>query len=320
MVIRMSKKKTINQKANYKNSWSYDFKKNKVLYLLFLPILIWLVIFSFLPMPGILMAFQDYKVNKGLLGSQWIGLQNFVELFTGESFLRAFRNTAAMALLSLTIGFAMPIIFALVITSNSHKKFKRVTQTASYMPNFVSSVVVCSLAAEFLSRKGPITMLLSLFGAEQQNWLANPNIPVFWIIYLGIGIWQGMGWGSIIYVAAISNISGDLHEAAALDGANRFRRVWSITLPGILPLILMLWTMNIGLIFKLVGNNILLLYMPATYDVADVLSTYTYRMAFGNSINYGLSTASGLFQSMLGLALLLISNKLSARASEHTLF
>lgn len=303
-----------------KISWKEDFRKNGILYLIFLPILLWEVIFHYLPMPGILMAFQNYSVSKGLFKSEWVGLKNFVDLFTGSGFALAFRNTVAMAILSLTIGFSASILFALVLTTFPHKRFRRLAQSASYLPNFVSAVVMCSLATEFLSEKGAITLLLSLFGADKQNWLANPNVPVFWLIYTFIGIWQGMGWGSIVYVASISNISGELHEAAAIDGANRFKRILHVTLPGILPLIIMMWTMNIGVVFKMVGNNILLLYMPTTYDVADVLSTYTYRMSFGGSSNYGLSTASGLFQSVLGLILLVTSNKLSKRATSYSLF
>ena len=303
-----------------KVSWKKDIKKNGILYLLFLPIMIWAILFQYLPMPGILMAFQDFKVGKGLLHSDWVGLKNFIDLFTGDAFPLAFRNTVAMALLSLTIGFVAPILFALVVTSNPHKRFRRFSQTASYMPNFVSAVVMCSLAVQFLSSDGAITMFLSWLGLDRQNWLANANIPVFWLIYTFIGIWQGMGWGSIIYVAAISGINGDLHEAAAIDGASRFRRIINITLPGILPLIVMMWTMNIGMVFKMVGNNILLLYMPTTYDVADCLSTYTYRMAFGSTVNYGLSTASGLFQSVLGTILLITSNKLNRRATSYSLF
>jgi len=303
-----------------KKSWAYDLKKNWVLYVLFLPVLIWMLVFQYAPMPGIFMAFQNYSINKGLFGSKFVGLQNFIDLFTGADFPIAFRNTCAMALLSLTIGFFAGILFALILTSYPHKKTRRVMQLASYLPNFISAVVMCSLATEFFSEKGAITQLLCLFGAEKQNWLANPDIPVFWLIYTFLGIWQGVGWSSIVYVASINNISGELHEAAAIDGANRWKRLWNITFPAILPLIIMLWTIQIGMVFKMVGNNILLLYMPKTYDVADVLSTYTYRMSFGTVANYGLSTASGLFQSVLGLILLLTSNKLSRKAAGTSLF
>ncbi len=310
------------EKAGYvkKTTWGEDLRKNGILYIMFIPMLVWEILFHYLPLPGILMAFENYSVGKGLFGSEWVGLKNFVDLFTGSGFALAFRNTVAMAILSLTIGFVAPILFALVLTTYPHKKSRRAFQLASYLPNFVSAVVMCSLAIQFLGEKGAITKLLTLFGAEPQNWLANPHIPVFWLIYTFIGIWQGMGWGSIMWVASISNISGELHEAAALDGANRFQRIWHITLPALLPLMVMMWTMNIGLIFKMVGNNILLLYMPQTYDVADVLSTYTYRMSFGSANNYGLSTASGLFQSILGLILLVTSNKLSKKATSYSLF
>lgn len=302
-----------------KGSWAEDFKKNGILYLIFLPVLVWEILFHYAPMPGLLMAFENYSVNKGLFGSPWVGLDNFVNLFTGEGFPLAFRNTIAMAILSLTIGFIPPILFAIVLTSFPHPKLRRVSQLLSYLPNFVSAVIMCSLATEFLSDKGAITKLLSFFGAQRQNWLANPNIPVFWLIYTFIGIWQGIGWGSIIYVTSINNVGAELHEAAAIDGANRFQRIFRITLPSIMPLIVMLWTMNIGMIFKMVGTNVLLLYMPKTYDVADVLSTYTYRMAFGGSSDYGLSTASGLFQSVLGTILLITSNKLSRKVTGSSL-
>lgn len=313
------KRKSVPTRLGHK-TWKEDLAKNWGLYLLFIPVLIWELLFHYLPMPGLIMAFQDYRVSKGFLGSEWVGWQNFIDLFAGDGFALAFRNTCAMALLSITVGSFPPVLFAIVLTTFPHKRLRRGAQLASYLPNFVSAVVMCSLATEFLSSKGAITQLLCLLGAEKQNWLANPNIPVFWIIYTCIGIWQGIGWGSIVYVAAINNINGELQEAAAIDGANRLRRVTNIVIPGILPMVVMLWTINIGMVFKMVGNNILLLYMPKTYEVADVLSTFTYRMSFGGSANYGLSTASGLFQSVLGAILLLVSNKVSRKVTSHSLF
>ncbi len=303
-----------------KLTWKEDMRKNGILYVIFIPVLVWLVCFHYAPMFGILMAFEDYSITQGVFGSAWVGMQNFVDLFTGTGFALAFRNTVAMAILSLTLGFFPTILFALVLTSFPHKRMKRGFQMLSYLPNFVSAVVMCSLATEFLSEKGAITQFISLFGSEAQNWLANPDIPVFWVIYTLIGVWQGMGWGSIIYVTSINNVNGELHEAAALDGANRLQRVLHVTLPAVTPLIIMMWTMAIGMVFKTVGTNILLLYMPITYDVADVLSTYTYRMSFGSTANYGLSTASGLFQSVLGMILLIVSNKLGKKASGASLF
>lgn len=306
--------------AERRMTWKEDFRVNKMLYLLFLPVLIWLILFHYIPLVGTLIAFEDFSVARGIFRSEWVWFENFIDLFTGSGFWLAFRNTCAMAILNLTLGFVPTILFALILTTFPHKHTKRGVQLVSYLPNFVSAVVMCSLAAEFLSEKGGITQLLTFFGADAQNWLANPNIPVFWIIYTLLGVWQAMGWGSIVYVTAINNVSGELHEAAALDGADRFQRILYVTLPGIRPLIIMMWTISVGTVFKTIGNNILLLYMPTTYDVADVLSTYTYRMSFGSVANYGLSTASGLFQSLIGLVLLVTSNKLSRKVAGSSLF
>ena len=215
------------------NPWKRDMKENWILYVLFLPVLAYFIIFHYIPMSGIFMAFEDYKVTKGLFGSEWVGFEKFIELFEDEQFWLALRNSGAMALFNLTLGFVAPIILALLITSIKPSKGTRTLQTITYLPNFVSAVVVCSLATQFLDLNGGITRILSLLGFEQQNWLANSDVPVFWLINTGIGIWQGAGWGAIVYIAAIYNINGDLHEAAAIDGANRWQRLTHITLPGI---------------------------------------------------------------------------------------
>jgi len=305
----------------HKVTWRQDFTRNKALYFVMLPCLIYFIIFNYIPMFGILMAFEDFSVTKGFFGSKWVGFDNFRTLFTGEAFLTALRNTVCMALLNLTIGFVMPIVFAFLISEIRTKKFKRSLQTVSYMPYFIAAVVVVQLVKEFIGTDGAITAVLTLFGLPKQNWLANPNIPVFWLINCLTDVWQGMGYGSIMYVAAMSQVSGDYHEAAVLDGANRWQRVTKITLPCIMPTIIMLFTLRIGLVFVTGFDKVLLMYMPTTYVTSDVLSTYTYRMAFGvGTPNYGLSAASGLFQSVVGMALLLISNKLSKKVTDKTVF
>lgn len=303
-----------------KMSVKKDFKKNWAIYLMFVPLVVYYIIFNYIPMVGITMAFEDYKVTKGLFGSTWVGLDNFRKLFTGNGFLLAFRNTTCMAVMSLVLGFLPPIFLALLFSECKLKKFKRISQIMCYMPNFVSAVVVCTLAIEFVGAKGGITKVLSWFGLEHQNWLANNNIPVFWLIYVFIGIWVGFGYGSIIYTTAISNVSHDLKEAAALDGANRFQRIWYVTVPNLIPLCVIQLTMAVGTMFMVGFDKVLLLYMPKTYDVADCLYTYTYRMAFGAKIDYGVSTASGLFQSILGTVLLLTSNKLNRKFTKYSLF
>ncbi len=301
-------------------SWKYDLAHNWKLYVLFIPVLVFFLVFHYAPMFGLLMAFERFRPSLGIFKSEWIWFENFVELFTGDTFFYVLRNTTAMALLNLTVGFAAPVILAMLISELHIKKFTRPVQVISYMPYFVSAVVVTTLASEFLSSTGAITMVLSWLGFDQQNWLANPNIPVFWLINTFLEIWQGAGWGSIIYIAAIANVSGDLHEAAAIDGASRWDRLWKITFPSILPLIIVMFTMRIGLVFRQGFDKVLLLYMPQTYNVSDCLYTYTYRMAFGQTINYGVSTASGLFQSFIGTALLIVSNKLSRKVSDTSLY
>lgn len=297
-----------------------DWHENWPLYALLIPVLAYFIIFSYVPMSGILMAFQDYKVTRGLWGSDWIGFENFIMLFEDEMFLPALRNSFAMAICNLTLGFIAPIILAILITSIRPGRHTRLVQTITYLPNFVSSVVVCTLAIEFLDTDGAVTAVLSALGLEQQNWLANGDVPVFWLINTGIGIWQMAGWSSVIYIAAIYNINGDLHEAAAIDGANRWQRLIHITLPGILPMIMMMLTLKIGLVFRDGFDKVLLLYMPLTYDTADCLHTYTYRMAFGGMPDYGLSTASGLFQSVIATILLIISNTLNKKATGYALY
>lgn len=300
-------------------SFKKDLKKNGILYLIFLIPAAYLIIFKYIPMVGILMAFQNYKVTKGLFHSDWVGLANFKELFTGELFPRALRNTLAMASLNLTIGFIVPVILGLLIAQVRQKRVSRFVQTVSYLPYFVSAVVVSSLAQEFLNDNGAITQFLSLFGLEKINWL-SVNGPSFWFINTFLGVWQGAGYGAIIYIATINGISRDLYEASAIDGANRWKQLWNITWPGVLPIIVMMFTIQIGLVFMVGFDKILLLYMPSTYEYSDVLSTYTYRMAFGASNSYGLSTASGLFQSVVGTILLITGNKLSAKVTKMSLY
>ena len=303
-----------------KVSWKRDFRENWILYAMFIPVLTYFVIFHYIPMSGLAMAFEDFKITKGIFGSEWVGLENFAELMEDEAFLPALRNSFAMALCNLTLGFVAPIILALLITSIKPSRGTRALQTITYLPNFVSSVVVCALATEFLSSTGAVTQALSLLGFRQQNWLANSDVPVFWLINTGIGIWQGAGWGSIIYIAAIYNINSDLHEAAAIDGANRWQRLVHITLPGIMPMIMMMLTLRIGLVFREGFDKVLLLYMPLTYETSDCLYTYTYRMAFGGMPDYSISTASGLFQSVIATLLLLTSNFLSKKATGYALY
>lgn len=305
--------------AGSRVSWREDFRKDWKLYLIFLIPATYFIVFHYLPMPGILMAFEEFSPQKGLFGSQWVGMQNFMELFTGDEFLRVLRNTSAIAALNLSLGFAAPVILGLLVAQLRSQRMSRVVQTVTYMPYFVSAVVCCTIAQEFLSQNGAITQFLSLFGFEKQNILAI-NGPSFWLINCLLGIWQMAGYSSIVYITAIAAVDKNLYDAAAIDGANRWDMMRRITLPSIKPLVIMMFTMQIGLVFKQGFDKVLLLYMPTTYEFSDVLYTYTYRAAFGSSRAYGISTASGLFQSVIGMVLLLLGNKLSRKYAGTSTF
>lgn len=298
--------------------WKKDFRQNWSLYLIFLIPAAYFIIFHYLPMVGVLMAFQEYKPAKGLWGSEWVGFDNFIELFSGEAFPLALRNTCAMALLNLTVGFIAPVILGVLVSQVRSKKLSRVVQTVTYMPYFVSAVVCCTLAQEFLNDNGAITSFLSIFGVQKQNLLAI-NGPSFWLINTCLNIWQMAGYSSIIYITSIAAINKDLTDAAAIDGANRWHVMKNVTIPAILPIVIMMFTMQIGLVFKQGFDKVLLLYMPITYEYSDVLYTYTYRTAFTGSHAYGLSTASGLFQSVVGMVLLLFGNWLSKKLAKTSM-
>lgn len=313
----LKQKKTASAPAG---SWKRDWQKNKVVYLLFLPVALYLLVMNYLPMFGVIMSFENFNIGRGIFGSEWVGWQNFRDLFSGEMFPQALRNTLILAVFNLLIAFPAPIIFAFLITSVRNRKIRRICQTMSYMPNFVASVVVVSLLRMFLAYDGPLTKLLTMLGFEQQNWLANANPPVFWLIFTMMSVWGGFGFGSIMYVAAIENLSKEIEEAACLDGANRLQLIFRIILPNIMPLVIMMFILQIGLALRTGSDRILLMYMPSTYNVADVLYSYTYRLAFEGVPDYGLSAASGLFQSVVGSAMLLISNKLSRKVAGSALF
>ena len=315
----MKLKKIDKKNRNLKLSWSKDFKKNGVMYLIFIPVFVFFLIFNYIPMAGILMAFENYSVRKGLFGSEWVWFDNFKELFADEQALYALRNTLGMAFLNLTIGFVIPIFFALLLSQVKIKPVKRVFQSISYMPNFVATVVICTLLTEFLDVGGAITKIFVAFGMKEQNILAI-NSPVFWFINCFADVWQGCGYGAIVFVAAISNVNSDLYEAASIDGAGRIKRIFKITLPCIWPTIVTMFTLKVGLVFKSGFDKVLLLYMTPTLEWADVLTTYIYRTSFSTSVNYSLSTALGLFQSVLSMLLLIASNKLNKWATKSSLF
>lgn len=294
-----------------------DFQQHKYKYLLILPIVIYLILFCYKPMYGLVIAFKNYKPTRGIWGSKWVGMLWFETFFKDPYFLRLVRNTFMISGLTILFGFPAPIILALLLNEVGNSKFKRTVQTITYMPYFISLVVTCSLIKVYCMENGLFSQIVELFGGTKQNWLANPKY--FRLIYVLSDIWQGIGWNSIIYLAALSGIDQEQYEAARIDGANRLQQVIHITLPGLMPTITILFILRMGSILNVGYEKVLLLYTPSTYEVADVLSTYIYRMGLENQ-KYSLSTAVGLFNTMVNIVFLLITNYISNKTTESGLF
>ena len=305
------------QKIPLGRQLSRDFKMNKFKYLLILPILVYLILFCYKPMYGLIIAFKNYKPTRGIWGSKWVGFMWFETFFNDPYFFRLLRNTFRLSAYSIIFGFPAPIILALLLNEVQNNKFKRTVQTITYMPYFISLVVACSIIKIYCQESGLFSQIIQMFGGQAQNLLINPNY--FTPIYVLSGIWQNIGWNSIIYLAALSGIDQEQYEAARIDGANRFQQVLHVTIPDILPTIMILFIMRMGSILNVGYEKILLLYTDATFETADVFSTYTYRMGLQNQ-KYSLSTAVGLFNTLVNVVFLMITNFISKKTTESGLF
>ncbi|NMB95257.1 MAG: sugar ABC transporter permease [Clostridiaceae bacterium] len=294
-----------------------DFKKNRMIYLMALPVLAYYVIFHYGPMYGVIIAFKDFTPAKKILGSPWVGFQWFRDFFSSYYFERLLRNTLLINILSLIFSFPAPIILALLLNELRNEKFKKTVQTISYLPHFISLVVICGMIVNFTSRNGIINDVIALFGGERTTMLLRPEL--FRPIYIISGIWQGVGWGSIIYLAALSGIDIELYQAAIIDGANRWKQVWHVTLPGILPTIVILLIMRVGSLMSVGYEKIILLYNSSIYETADVISTFVYRKGLLEA-NYSYSSAVGLFNSVINFILLIIANWFSRKVNETSLW
>lgn len=294
-----------------------DIKVNKYVYLMAIPMIIYFILFSYIPMYGVIIAFKDFSPRLGILGSKWVGLKHFKSFFQSIYFIRTFKNTALLSLYSLLWGFPIPIILALLINEVRIRWFKKTVQTFTYLPHFISLVVICGLVIDFTSTEGLINYILSHFGVTPTNWLARPEW--FRTIYIASGIWQSMGWDSIIYLAALTNIDPGLYEAATIDGAGRWKQLIHITLPSIAPTIVIMLILNIGGLMSVGYEKIILLYSPLTWETSDVISSYVYRKGLLGA-DYSFSTAVGLLESIIGFVLLIIANKLSKKISEISLW
>jgi putative aldouronate transport system permease protein len=263
------------------------------------------------------MAFQQFTPRGGLFNSPWVGLKHFADFFSSVYFARVLRNTVLISLYELLWGFPVPIIFALLLNEVKNKAFKKTIQTISYLPYFISLVIICGLVADFTTSNGVITNMVVALGGDRQNLLGQAGM--FRTIYVSSNIWQSVGFSSIIYLAALSSVDQELYESAIIDGAGRLRQTWHITLPGIASTIIILLIIRVGTLLYVGSEKILLLYNPVIYETADVISTFVYRKGL-QEFNYGYSTAVNLFNSIINTTLLLITNKLSMKFSEVSLF
>lgn len=282
-----------------------------------LPVVLYYIIFHYIPMLGTVIAFQDYVPIKGFLKSDWVGLQNFIEFFSGPFAWRTIRNTLLINLYDIVFGFPCPIILALLINEVRARKFQKVVQTVSYMPHFISLVVVCGLLIDFSRSTGLFNSFLSLFGAEPVNLLSQPQN--FKPIFVASGIWQQMGWNSIIYLATLSTIDNTLYEAAAIDGASRLKQIRYITFPALIPVMTIQLIMRIGHAMSLGFEKVILLYNPLTLETADVVSSYIYRRGL-EELNYSIGAAVGLFNSVINIVILISANYICKKLLKESLW
>ena len=278
--------------------------------LLLLPALVIFVLFRYIPMAGIVIAFKKYTIAGGLFGSPWVGFTYFERLFDSEKFYQVLWNSIRISFLKIAIGFPGPIIFALLLNEVRQVAWKKSFQTISYLPHFVSWVVVGGIVRDVLSVHGVVNGMMGFFGAEPRLFLQEMHS--FLPIVITSMIWKNIGWGSIIYLAAITSIDPDLYEAAEIDGAGRVRRMWHITLPSITHVIIILFLLRIGNILEAGFDQIFNLYNPLVYDVADIIDTYVYREGI-SGFQYSLTAAASLFQNVVGLMLLLLVNVVTRR-------
>ena len=296
-----------------------DWRMNKGLYLLVLPIVVYLIIFNYLPMAGIVLGFERFTPKNGVYMSEWVGLKHFTTFFSSVFFIRVLKNTLILSLYSVIFGFPAPIIFALLLNELDNEYYKKVIQVVSYMPNFISTVVISGIIIDFVASDGVITGMLVNIGflKEAKNLLSVPEY--FRTIMVLSDLWQQVGFGSILFLAALTGIDQALYEAAVIDGANRWKQTLNVTIPGIMPTVVIMLIMRIGSLMNANQEKILLLYNPLIYETSDVIGTFVYRKGLLEA-DYGYSTAVGLFNSAVNVVLLFIANGVSRKYSETSLF
>jgi len=303
-------KRDSGRQGKMKNFWKRC-RDSKFLLLFLLPAVIWYVIFCYTPMYGLVIAFKDYTISEGILGSKWVGLKYFNKMFNSPDFLNVLRNTLVISGLKMIFVYTSGLALALIFNEVRIKSLKSLYQDISTIPKFLSWVIIGSFMTQILSPStGIVNAIIKLCGGEPIYFLANPKWFVFTLIISDM--WQSAGWNAIIYTSAIAVIDVALYEAAVIDGASRWSRMWHITLPGIIPVVIVMMIMNVGSILNAGFDQIFNLYNPAVYSVGDIIDTYVYRQGIG-SLNYSYSTAVGLFKNVVGLILVMGCNKIAQK-------
>ncbi len=309
---------TIKSEMAFKVPLKKRIAKRKYLYIMLIPVVAYFIIFKYIPMWGLLISFQDYNVFKGVFHSEWIGFENFIDFFTGRYFGLVMRNTLLISLVTLAIGFPLKVIFALMLNELKHMGLKRSIQTITYMPHFLSSVVIISMISVIFSpTNGMINHFIELAGGDPIFFMGEKKY--FYPLYIGSEIWQATGWGSIIFLAAISNIDPQLYEAARIDGASRFRQMLHITIPSILGTMAVMLILSLGRVLNIGFEKIYLMQNAMNREITEVISTYVYTRGVLNS-DFGYSTAVGFFQSFISLFLVVGANMLSKKLFETSLW
>ncbi|SFR53186.1 carbohydrate ABC transporter membrane protein 1, CUT1 family [Yoonia tamlensis] len=293
-------------------------RANWQIYVLLAPTIIWFIVFLYRPMYGLQIAFKDYSVFRGIDGSPWIGFEHFHTLFGSDQFIRALKNTVIISMLTLLFGFPMPIILALMFNEVLNQTYKKTVQTVVYLPHFISTVIISGIViTAFSPSSGVVNTVLDWFGFDKIYFLTKPEW--FRPIFIGSGIWQEAGFSSIVFLAAIAGVNPSLYESAVVDGASRWQMMWKITIPSIMPTIIIMLIIRIGNLLEVGFEMIILLYQPATYQTADVVNTYIYRQGLQVG-QYDLAAAAGLFNAVVAFVLVMTANTISKRYSRTSLW
>lgn len=300
------------QQLRNNETWRVSLRRHWRLYTFVVLPVIFLLVFRYVPMIGNVIAFRRYRPGGSMFGDEWVGLYYFQMFIGSKPFWDVFWNTVVLGGLTLAICFPLPIILALMLNELRSRLFKRVVQTVTYLPHFMSIVIVAGMVFQLTAINGTINQIIEGFGGEAIPFMQRADW--FRTIYLTSEVWQTVGWGTILYLAALTTIDDQLYEASRIDGANRWQQTWHITLPGIRPTMMVLLILNIGSFMAVGFEKVLLLYNPLTYDTADVLSTYLYRVGIGEGGNYSFAAAIGLFEALIGVALVITANQISKRA------